>query len=65
MDDAQLLTADEVAARLQVPLKTLYSWRAKRQGPPAYRVGRHLRYDPHDLDSWLASRADSRERATS
>lgn len=41
----RLLSADEVAEFLGIPVATLYQWRHKGTGPGAYRVGRHLRYD--------------------
>ena len=40
----RLLSADEVAEFLGIPVATLYQWRNKGCGPDAYRVGRHLRY---------------------
>jgi predicted DNA-binding transcriptional regulator AlpA len=43
-----------VADLLAVPVQTLYQWRRKRTGPPAFRVGRHLRYDPAQLRAWIA-----------
>jgi len=49
----QLLTPDELATRLAPPVATLKYWRASRQGPPAMRVGRHIRYRPSDVDTWL------------
>ncbi|MFF3085642.1 helix-turn-helix transcriptional regulator [Streptomyces nojiriensis] len=48
-------TAEEVAGFLQVPVATLYQWRHKRQGPPAVRVGRHLRFDWTDVEAWWDS----------
>jgi excisionase family DNA binding protein len=50
-------TVTEVAAYLRVPPDTLYTWRKRRYGPPAARVGRHLRYDPADVRAWLKSQA--------
>lgn len=52
-----LLTVEELAQLLSVPVGTLYKWRLKGTGPKAYRIGKHLRYDPHDLKAWLDSRA--------
>ncbi len=49
----RLWTVDDVAAYLGVPVQTLYQWRYLQSGPPAYRVGRHLRYDPSAVLSWL------------
>ena len=49
----RLLSAEDVAAYLQVPLKTLYQWRLKGTGPRGLRVGRHLRYRRDEVDGWL------------
>jgi excisionase family DNA binding protein len=56
MPDLILLTPDAVAKRLGIPVKTLYWWRTTGVGPPAYRLGRHLRYSEADIEAWLAER---------
>lgn len=48
-----LLSADQVADFLGIPLATLYQWRHKGAGPEAYRIGRHLRYEPAAVRAWL------------
>jgi len=48
-----------LAQMLDVPVQTVYTWRSRGGGPPAYRVGRHLRYRPEDVDAWLSQRRDS------
>lgn len=58
----QLLTIDQVADWLQIPVATLRDWRA-RGAPgtplPAIRVGGHVRYRRADVDAWLdANTAD-------
>lgn len=50
---SRLLSTEEVARILVVPVSTLYCWRYKGTGPNAYRVGKHLRYRLEDLLSWL------------
>lgn len=50
------LTPAEVAEILRVPTGTLYTWRYKGIGPPSFKVGRTLRYDRADLESWIKSR---------
>lgn len=50
-----LLTPEEVSAILSLPVETLYQWRRRRIGPPGFRVGRHLRYDPDEFRQWLKS----------
>lgn len=52
----QLLTARELAEQLQIPVKTLYRWRATGSGPPSLRAGRHLRYQSDDVHAWLVAR---------
>lgn len=46
-------TVTEVAAYLRVPVETLYAWRKRGYGPPAARLGRHLRYDAADVRTWV------------
>ncbi|MEU0152951.1 helix-turn-helix domain-containing protein [Micromonospora fulviviridis] len=53
----QLWTVDDVSAYLGVPVQTLYTWRKRRIGPPAGRVGRHLRYDPDAVRAWFEQQA--------
>lgn len=48
-----LLTAQQLAEYLGVPLATLYAWRYRREGPPGFRAGRHLRYRKGDIDQWI------------
>ncbi|WP_121010993.1 helix-turn-helix domain-containing protein [Saccharothrix australiensis] len=48
-----LWSVAEVSAFLGVPVHTLYAWRAKHYGPPARRVGKHLRYLPSDVRAWF------------
>ena len=44
---------------LGIPARTIYSWRQRGEGPPAYRVGKHLRYRRSDVETWLAGRRDT------
>lgn len=55
----RLLTIEEVAEYLQVPVQTLYHWRYKRTGPKGVRVGRFVRYHRADVDAWLRARTSS------
>ncbi|MGW0560887.1 helix-turn-helix transcriptional regulator [Streptomyces sp. NPDC003016] len=50
------LTPEDVAALLAVSIETVYGWRKKRCGPPGFRVGKHVRYDPTAVQSWIADR---------
>lgn len=53
----RLWTVDDTSAFLGVPVSTLYQWRHHRTGPRAYKVGRHLRYDPAEVRAWLSDQA--------
>ncbi|WP_327157247.1 helix-turn-helix transcriptional regulator [Streptomyces tubercidicus] len=33
-------------------VETVYTWRKKRTGPPGFRVGKHIRYDPAAVHAW-------------
>lgn len=50
------LTPDDVAEIFDVPKETLYQWRKKRVGPPSFRIGKHVRYDPVDVHAYVAQR---------
>jgi excisionase family DNA binding protein len=60
---SRLLTPDEVAERLRVPRATLSQWRYLRSGPPAIRVGRHLRYPEDGFEAWLKQLAEAERTA--
>lgn len=52
------LGPSEVAELLGVPVDTIYQWRYKRSGPPGFRVGRHLRFDPRAVRRWVDEQQD-------
>ncbi|MFE9298922.1 helix-turn-helix transcriptional regulator [Streptomyces niveus] len=52
----RFLTPQDIAELFGVPLETVYQWRKKRTGPPGFRVGKHLRYDPDTVHAWTSDR---------
>ncbi|ABW10887.1 excision promoter, Xis [Parafrankia sp. EAN1pec] len=52
-NNARLWTANDLARYLGVPVNTIYKWRSTGEGPPAYKVGRHLRFDAQEVADWL------------
>lgn len=56
MKSDSLWSVTEVSQYLGVSVQTLYAWRKSRTGPPAAKVGKHLRYDPDGVRAWLAQR---------
>lgn len=57
-DIDQLLSPAELADYLSIPVQTIYQWRHRGDGPPGYRVGRHVRYRWTDIQTWLDDQAD-------
>lgn len=53
MNENKLMSAEELADYLQVPLQTLYGWRYERKGPSALKIGKHLRYRRSEVERWL------------
>jgi len=52
----RLWTDKEVAEFLNVSLASVRRWRLTHFGPPFYRVGANIRYDPGLCAEWLKSR---------
>ena len=62
---AGLLSAQELADYLEIPLATLYTWRYRNEGPRGFRVWRHLRYR-QNVEAWINSQLEppTRERTS-
>lgn len=57
VDCDRLWTINDVSDFLGVPVATLYGWRHRGDGPPARRLGKHLRYLPADVHAWYLAQA--------
>ncbi|MCQ4082948.1 helix-turn-helix domain-containing protein [Streptomyces sp. RB6PN25] len=57
------LTPDDIAEMFEVPIETVYQWRKKRTGPPGFRIGKHLRYDPADVRTYVTERKSANRDA--
>ena len=60
MTTERLMTLADLAEFLGVPVGTLYGWRHRGEGPPGYRIGRHVRYRRGEVEAWIESQADTR-----
>lgn len=62
----RLLTAQEVASLTGLSVETLAQWRSQRRGIPYLKIGRAVRYDVADVQSYLegcrVSVSDPQER---
>ncbi len=54
----QLIDLETLATYLGVPVATVYDWRARRLGPPAYRIGKRLMFAVPDVQAWMEQRRD-------
>lgn len=59
-DRRPLMSAEELADVLGVPLNTVYIWNHRHQGPRAHKVGRYLRYRWPEVEAWLEAQAVDR-----
>jgi hypothetical protein len=50
-----LWTPDDLAVFLGIPEKTLRDWRSKNYGPEWVKMGKHVRYNPAVVRSWVES----------
>nr|WP_300146155.1 helix-turn-helix domain-containing protein [Propionicimonas sp.] len=56
-----LMDVAELAAYLGVPVSTVYDWRTRRKGPPAYRFGKHLKFAVADVQAWVEAQREPGE----
>jgi excisionase family DNA binding protein len=65
-ETVRLLTAKEVAALTGLSVETLAQWRSQNRGIPYLKIGRAVRYDVADVQSYLegcrVSVSDPQER---
>ncbi|CAN5691154.1 hypothetical protein BH24ACT13_BH24ACT13_15760 [soil metagenome] len=57
------LSLAEIAAELNVPLRSLYAHRSRGTGPRGHRIGKHVRVRRADLLDWLEQQADTKPAA--
>ena len=60
---APMLSPDDLAEYLGVPVATVYQWNHHGTGPTPISVGRHVRYRGHDVETWLDERQRGRRSA--
>ena len=54
----ELLSPQDLAGYLDVPVKTVYGWRHRGLGPAGFRVGRHVRYRRSDVEEWISAQLE-------
>jgi excisionase family DNA binding protein len=53
-----LLSIEDLARYLGVPVTTIYDWRVDGKAPRAIKVGRHLKFAVSDVQAWLAQQRE-------
>jgi predicted DNA-binding transcriptional regulator AlpA len=59
-----MLSIEDLAEYLALPVRTLYDWRQCGRGPRAIHVGRQLRYFVSDVQSWLQEQREAADGAS-
>lgn len=59
---APMIDVPTLAAYLGVPVATVYDWRTRRLGPPAYRFGKRLMFAVDDVRAWVDLQRDPSPR---
>lgn len=54
-ENLNFLTISHLSALLSVPEKTIRHWVYRRE-IPHYKIGRHLRFDPREVQKWISER---------
>ncbi|WP_020495668.1 helix-turn-helix transcriptional regulator [Sciscionella marina] len=49
----KLMSINDVAEFLGIPVGTLYQWRTRGYGPTGRRIGKYVRYRPEDVEAWV------------
>jgi excisionase family DNA binding protein len=54
-----LLTIEELAEYLDVPVATIYDWRVDGKGPCVIRIGRRVKFAICDVKAWIDGQRES------
>jgi excisionase family DNA binding protein len=55
-----LLSIEDLAEYLGVPVATIYDWRVDGKGPCGVRVGRHVKFTQSDVLTWIEAQREHR-----
>jgi excisionase family DNA binding protein len=57
-NDDRMMTVEDLAEYLGLPVGTIYKQRSEGTGPPGFRLGKHVRWRRSEVDAWLESKRD-------
>ncbi|MDJ0337059.1 helix-turn-helix domain-containing protein [Cryobacterium sp. PH31-O1] len=52
-DFESVLSISDLAARLGVPIQTIYDLRHHGRGPHGFRIGREVKFRASEVEAWL------------
>lgn len=55
-----LMSIEDLAEFLGVPVATIYDWRVGGKGPCGVRVGRHVKFTQADVLAWIDAQREVR-----
>ena len=55
-EDDEILTVEDVAKILKVPVGTIRKWRSEKTGPKGFRVGKYVRFRRSSVDLFIEER---------
>lgn len=58
----RLMSPEQVADALNMPVESLRSWRRRGLGPRWARIGKHIRYRAGDVEDWINETFDKAEK---
>jgi len=53
-----MMTVEDLAEYLGIPIPTVYKQRSEGTGPPGFRIGKYVRWRRSEVDAWLESKRD-------
>jgi excisionase family DNA binding protein len=59
--EQRFLSPKGLAEYFDIPVRTIYGWKYRGEGPPTFKVGRHIRYRVSEVNAWLEAQRDDRE----
>ena len=47
------LSPKQVETMFNLPVTSLEKWRSLKMGPPYMKCGKHIRYNPEEVEKWM------------
>jgi excisionase family DNA binding protein len=64
MKTDELMSPTDLSEWLGIPVTTIYNWRYASNGPPGFKIGKHVRYRRSEVEKWFEQHRDAAPPAT-